>query len=473
MIDFGIVKPGRTLYVPFDSFAASTGAPSTISGFAVSDIQIYKDGGTTQRASTSGFTLLDTDGIDFDGITGINGFSIDLSDNTTADFYQAGSRYFVVISTITVDSQTVSFVACTFSIGHPDAVANTFIATLSSQTSFTLNAGPAEDDALNGMWAIIHDAASAVQCAVVQISDYVGASKTVTLAGGATFTVAAKDNISIMGPMPLQPTVGAIQSPGRTLSVGTDNASQADAAKINGVSTSSVTTVNANIGTTQPTNFTGTGGSALVKTDVQDFGGTAGSFTSGKPDVNIAASVAGAVGSVTSGVTVTTNNDKTGYGLSSAAVQAIWDAATSALTTVGSIGKWILDKLDVVVSTRLASSSYTAPDNTSITAIKAKTDQLVFTNANTVDASLQNANAVATAAAQKIADIMVRRTMANVEASANGDTLDLSSLYGLIEMLQEASASGATLTVRKTDGTTLGTKTLTSNASADPITGIT
>lgn len=72
-------------------------------------------------------------------------------------------------------------------------------------------------------------------------------------------------------------------------------------------------------------------------------------------------SVTGAVGSVTAGVTVTTNNDKTGYGLSSAAVQAIWDALTSALTTVGSIGKWIVDKLDIAVSTRLATAGYTAP----------------------------------------------------------------------------------------------------------------
>jgi len=38
--------------------------------------------------------------------------------------------------------------------------------------------------------------------------------------------------------------------------------------------------------------------------------------------------------------------------LSATAIQAIWDALTSALTTVGSIGKWIVDKLDVVVSTR-------------------------------------------------------------------------------------------------------------------------
>lgn len=66
-------------------------------------------------------------------------------------------------------------------------------------------------------------------------------------------------------------------------------------------------------------------------------------------DVTIA-SVTGAVGSVTAGVT-----------LAASAVQAIWDAATSALSAVGSIGKWLLDKLDVVLSTRLATAGYTAP----------------------------------------------------------------------------------------------------------------
>jgi hypothetical protein len=47
---------------------------------------------------------------------------------------------------------------------------------------------------------------------------------------------------------------------------------------------------------------------------------------------------------------VTTNNDKTGYGLSSAAVQAIWATLTSQLTTVGSIGKkladWVVGTID-------------------------------------------------------------------------------------------------------------------------------
>lgn len=60
-------------------------------------------------------------------------------------------------------------------------------------------------------------------------------------------------------------------------------------------------------------------------------------------------------------VTIGTNNDKTGYGLSSAAVQAIWDALTSALTTVGSIGKLLVDNINATISSRLAGASYTAP----------------------------------------------------------------------------------------------------------------
>lgn len=205
MLNLGTVRPGSTQYFPFESFAGSTGAPITMTGFALSDIKIYKDGGTTERASTSGFTLLDTDGIDFDGITGIHGFSVDLSDNTTADFYQSGSKYFIVISVVTIDSQTMSFLAGMFRIGYPDALLNTFIATLASQTSFTLNGGPAENDALKDMWAQVHNAASGVQQAMVQISAYTGSTKTVTLAAAPTFTLAAKDNISVMGPMPMQP----------------------------------------------------------------------------------------------------------------------------------------------------------------------------------------------------------------------------------------------------------------------------
>lgn len=50
---------------------------------------------------------------------------------------------------------------------------------------------------------------------------------------------------------------------------------------------------------------------------------------------------------------------KTGYALSSAGVQAIWDALTSALTTVGSVGKLLADNLNATVSSR---SSHAAAD---------------------------------------------------------------------------------------------------------------
>lgn len=66
----------------------------------------------------------------------------------------------------------------------------------------------------------------------------------------------------------------------------------------------------------------------------------------------VVASVSGAVASVTAGVTVTTNNDKTGYGLSAAAVQAIWDALTAALTTAGSIGKLLVDNINATIGSR-------------------------------------------------------------------------------------------------------------------------
>lgn len=89
----------------------------------------------------------------------------------------------------------------------------------------------------------------------------------------------------------------------------------------------------------------------------------------------IVASVSGAVGSVTGSVTVGTNNDKTGYGLSAAAVQAIWDALTTALTTVGSIGKLLVDNV-----------------NATISSVKAKTDSLTFTVAGQVDANIQYVN---------------------------------------------------------------------------------
>jgi len=112
----GNVDVNSTLYIPFHTFD-SNGASITITGLATSDIEIYKNGSATTRSSDNGYTLLDTDGIDFNSKTGIHGFSVDLSNNSDAGFYAAGASYFVVVSTITVDTRTVSFVAAHFNIG--------------------------------------------------------------------------------------------------------------------------------------------------------------------------------------------------------------------------------------------------------------------------------------------------------------------------------------------------------------------
>lgn len=79
---------------------------------------------------------------------------------------------------------------------------------------------------------------------------------------------------------------------------------------------------------------------------------------------------------------------------------------------------------------------------------------------------------VSAAAANKLADHSRRRTQANVFASTDGDAVSKNSEYGHIQMAQKSSVSGTTMTVLNTDGTTLGTFTLTASASADPITGV-
>ncbi|MEK9751591.1 MAG: hypothetical protein VW338_00045 [Rhodospirillaceae bacterium] len=113
---------GATLYCYFGSYNSS-GASVALTGLAVTDIEIYKAGSVTQRASDAGYTLLDTDGIDFDGVTGINGFSIDLNDNTDTGFFAVGSQYVIVVSAVTIDSQTVNIVCGQFRIVAAESVA--------------------------------------------------------------------------------------------------------------------------------------------------------------------------------------------------------------------------------------------------------------------------------------------------------------------------------------------------------------
>jgi hypothetical protein len=114
-IHLGAVPAGSTIYIPFASYDAA-GASATLSGLATTDIELYKNGSATARASDNGYALLDTDGIDFSSKTGINGFSVDLSDNSDAGFYVVGGFYWVVVASVTIATQTVNLIAATFTI---------------------------------------------------------------------------------------------------------------------------------------------------------------------------------------------------------------------------------------------------------------------------------------------------------------------------------------------------------------------
>ena len=226
MINWGTVPLNSVLPFVFDTFAGSTGAPITLTGLATTDIEVYKGTSMTQRASDNGYALMDTDGIDIDTRTGIHGFSIDTSDNSDAGFYAAGSFYWVIVDAVTIDAQTVRFIAGTFRLSGVEA----------------------------DVAAILDDTAD------------------------------------------MQPKLG----------------------------TPAGASISADI--------------AAIEAQTDDIG------------------------------------------IAGAGLTALGDAR--------------LANLDAAVSSRLASASYTAPDNTSITAIKAKTDSLTFTKAGEVDANIKSVNDV-------------------------------------------------------------------------------
>lgn len=80
-----------------------------------------------------------------------------------------------------------------------DIVVNTTIATLATQTGFTLTDGSTDNDAYNGWLMVVRDAATGAQRALGLVSDYVGSTKTVTLdADPGIFTMAVGDYVTLL-----------------------------------------------------------------------------------------------------------------------------------------------------------------------------------------------------------------------------------------------------------------------------------
>ena len=78
-------------------------------------------------------------------------------------------------------------------------MSHTTIATLASQTSFTLTNGSSQDDAYNNSMVVIEDAEDPTLKAVGYVLDYTGSSKTVTLSyDPGVFSIVAGDKICIL-----------------------------------------------------------------------------------------------------------------------------------------------------------------------------------------------------------------------------------------------------------------------------------
>ena len=184
-------------------------------------------------------------------------------------------------------------------------------------------------------------------------------------------------------------------------------------------------------------------------------------------------------------------SDKTGFSLSAAGILAIWDRLTSGFLLVGSIGKLIKDFLDGSISSRASSASTaTLVNQTSIintlgtpsgasvsadiaeiktfldteiadilldtsttldgklNAIKAKTDQFVFTLANKVDS-----NMIAVNGSTEAADDMRTAAETMVKGSAVTGTLSTTEMTTNLVVSVAGQYNGAVLIFAKDTAT--------------------
>lgn len=142
-------SPGDTLYIPFASYNDS-GDSEALSGLAVTDIEIFKNGDVTPRATDSGYSIL-TD-------TGMYGnrpgaYRVRVQIYNTADdtgFFDAGGQYHVLIDSVTVDGKTVRFFPAIFEVGRQRVDVREF-----NDTGVNERLGRIQSDVDTGLRALI------------------------------------------------------------------------------------------------------------------------------------------------------------------------------------------------------------------------------------------------------------------------------------------------------------------------------
>jgi hypothetical protein len=141
--------------------------------------------------------------------------------------------------------------------------------------------------------------------------------------------------------------------------------------------------------------------------------------------------------------TVTTLTTKTGFSLSAAGIQAIWDALTSALTTASSIGKLLVDNVNATISSR---STYAGGDTSGTTTLlsrlsSARAGYLDNLNGHVAQTGDSYARIGAPAGASVSADIAAVKSET---ASIVADTGELQTDWadgGRLDLILDARAS--------------------------------
>ncbi len=109
----GDFPTGATVHWKFTTNSGAGARVDPSSAWEAADLRCYKNGSTTERSSTAGYTITST----FDTMTGVTHVSVDTNDNTDAGFWAASNEYQCVLyPDETVDGQSVAAVSAMFSI---------------------------------------------------------------------------------------------------------------------------------------------------------------------------------------------------------------------------------------------------------------------------------------------------------------------------------------------------------------------
>lgn len=454
----GDFDASAVIYGKFTTFRPSTGAAYTLGGTPA--LSVYKDGSTTQ--STTGVTLT----ADFDSVTGLNHFAIDTSADGT--FYASGSFFDIVITTGTVDSvSVVGSVVGRFTIRKtsslkPTTAGRTLDVSSGGEAGLDwANVGnPTTSVNLSGTTVSTTQAVASVSGAVGSVTGNVGGNVTGSVGsiatGGisaASFAAGAVDAAALAADAGTEIGTAVWASAARTLTALDEDSTTLD---LDATIRAAVGMASANLDTqlTAIDDYLDTEVAAIkAKTDNLPASPAA------TGDIPTAAAIADAVWD--EAIAGHAGAGSTGEALSAAgAAGDPWITALPGSYSAGQAGYIVGTNLNATVSSRATQTSVDTVDDfldTEIAAIKAKTDNLPASPAAVGDipTALQNADA-----------------LLNRDMSAVSDTNSRSPLNALRHIRNKWSASGTTLTVTKEDDTTTAwTSTLTTNPSAEPITG--